>query len=184
MARAEQRVADATEAISQFRERERQLDPTRSAGIAVDTIGRLQGTLATTRSELQTLQGYARPNNPQIAVLQNRIQALEAQIEEERGRTSAGDNRGFTAQVAAYERLRLELEFAGRQLTTATASLESALNSTLRQQIFLQRVVEPNLAEYSLYPKRFLSLLYTFIGLSVVYGLGWLLIAGVKEHAA
>ncbi len=184
VARAEERVTGATEAISSFRERERQLDPTRSAGIAVENIGRLQATLAQTRSELQTLQGYARNNNPQVQVLQNRIQALQTQIDEERRRTSSGNNEGFTQQVAAYERLRLELEFAGRQLTTATATLESALNSTLRQQIFLQRVVEPNLAEQNLYPKRFTSVLYVFIGLSVIYGLGWLLIAGVKEHAA
>ena len=118
--------------------------------------------------------------------LQTRIQALQTQIAEERRRSSGtGQNEGgFTAQVAAYERLRLELEFGGRQLAAATGSLERALNDVQRQQLFLQRVVEPNLAERYRYPKRFISVLYVFVGLSVLYGLVWLMIAGVREHAA
>ncbi len=184
LARAEQRVSAATQAISDFRERERQLDPSRSATIAVDTIGRLEGQIATTRGELQALQAFARPNNPQVLNLQNRINALQTQVAEERRRTSTVGTEGFTEQVAAFERLRLEAEFGGRQLTAATANLERAMSDAQRQQLFLQRVVEPNLAERYRYPKRFTSVLYVFVGLSVVYGLVWLMVAGVKEHAA
>ncbi len=184
VARAEQRITAATQAISEFRERERALDPTRSAVLAVETIGRLEGQLATARGELQALQNFARPNNPQVLNLQNRIQALQTQVNEERRRTSTIGTEGFTEQVAAYERLRLEAEFGGRQLTAATAGLERALADAQRQQLFLQRVVEPNLAERNRYPKRFTSVLYVFVGLSVLYGLVWLMVAGVKEHAA
>ena len=184
LARAELRVAGATQAISEFRERERQLDPSRLASIAVETIGRLEGQLATARGELQALQAFARANSPQVQSLQNRINALQAQVAEERRRTSTLGGEGFTEQVAAYERLRLEAEFGGRQLTAATVNLERAMSDAQRQQLFLQRVVEPNLAERYRYPKRFTSALYVFIGLSVVYGLVWLIVAGVKEHAA
>ena len=185
VARAEERVASATQAISDFRERERALDPSRSATIAVETIGRLENMLATTRTELQALSAFARPNNPQVTNLQSRIQALQTQIAEERRRSTAtGPTEGFTTQIAAYERLRLEAEFGGRQLTSATASLERALSDAQRQQLYLQRVVEPNLAEHYRYPRRFTSVLYVFVGLSVLYGLVWLMVAGVKEHAA
>jgi len=44
-------------------------------------------------------------------------------------------------------------------------------------------VVEPNLAERSLYPRPLLFTLYTFGGLTLVYGMVWLLVAGVREHA-
>ncbi len=185
VARAEERIAAATQAISEFRERERALDPSRSATIAVETIGRLENQLATTRSELQALTAFARPNNPQVQNLQSRIQALQTQIGEERRRSTAtGATEGFTTQIAAYERLRMEAEFGGRQLTSATASLERALADAQRQQLYLQRVVEPNLAEHYRYPRRFSSVLYVFVGLSVLYGLVWLMVAGVKEHAA
>lgn len=185
VARAEERVASATQAISDFRERERALDPSRSATIAVETIGRLDNQLATTRSELQALSAFARPNNPQVLNLQSRIQALQTQIAEERRRSTATTAaEGFTTQIAAYERLRLEAEFGGRQLTSATASLERAMADAQRQQLYLQRVVEPNLAEHYRYPKRITSVVYVFVGLSVLYGLVWLMVAGVKEHAA
>ena len=183
--RAEERVAAATQAISEFRERERALDPSRSATIAVETIGRLENQLATTRAELQALMAFARPNNPQVTNLQSRIQALQTQINEERRRSTAtGPTEGFTTQIAAFERLRMEAEFGGRQLTSATAGLERALADAQRQQLYLQRVVEPNLAEHYRYPRRFISVLYVFVGLSVLYGLVWLMVAGVKEHAA
>ena len=185
VARAEERVAGATQAISDFRERERALDPSRSATIAVETIGRLDNQLATTRSELQALSAFARPNNPQVTNLQSRIQALQTQIAEERRRSTATSaTEGFTTQIAAYERLRLEAEFGGRQLTSATAGLERAMSDAQRQQLYLQRVVEPNLAEHYRYPRRFISVLYVFVGLSVLYGLVWLMVAGVREHAA
>lgn len=51
VARAEERVASAMRALSEFRERERALDPSRSAAIAVETIGRLSAELAAARSE-------------------------------------------------------------------------------------------------------------------------------------
>jgi len=184
LARAESRVTSATTAISEFRERERALDPSRSAAIAVDTIGRLEGAVAQARSELQALLAFARPNSPQVQNLQNRIDALQQQIVEERRRTAAPGQDGFTAQVAAFERLRLEAEFAGRQLTAVTANLERSLAEAQRQQMFIQRVVEPNLAERHRYPQRLLSIAYVFLGLTVVYGLGWLILAGMKEHAS
>lgn len=185
VARGEERVAAATQAISAFREREQALDPSRSATIAVETIGRLENTLVTTRADLQALSAFARPNNPQVQNLQSRIQALQTQIAEERRRSTAtGPSQGFTMQIAAYERLRMEAEFGGRQLTSATAGLERAMADAQRQQLYLQRVVEPNLAEHYRYPKRFTSVIYVFVGLSVLYGLVWLMVAGVKEHAA
>ncbi len=182
--RAEERVAQASQAISEFRERERALDPSRTAAIAVETIGRLESTLAQTRTELQNLMAFSRPGNPQLQVLQNRIGALEAQIAEERRRTAGSGDGGLTTPIAAFERLRLEADFAGRALAAATGSLERAILEAQRQQVFLQRIVEPNLAERHRYPKRLQSIAYVFIGLSVIYGLGWLILAGAREHAS
>ena len=45
------------------------------------------------------------------------------------------------------------------------------------------RVVEPNLPQKALYPKRWTIVLSAFIGLLLAYGIGWLIMAGVREHA-
>ncbi len=114
--------------------------------------------------------------------LQSRIAALEAQIAEERRRL-AGAGTGVTEQIAAFERLRLEAEFAVRSLGQAVAVMERAQQDAQRQQVFLVRVVEPNLAERSLYPKPALTTGYVLVALTLLYCLGWLVLAGVKEHA-
>ena len=81
------------------------------------------------------------------------------------------------------ERLVLEREFADRQLASATASLETARMESHRQQMYLARVVEPNLAVYPLYPRKLISVASIFMGLCVAFGIGWLLVAGMREHA-
>ncbi|MBL6453864.1 capsule biosynthesis protein [Belnapia sp. T6] len=181
--RAEARLTAAQLAMAEFRQRERAVDPTRSAAVAVETIGKLEGALAQARAELAEAQRFARADSPRITQLRNRVEALNAQAREERERVSVGEA-GLSQQIGDYERLSLERELARAQLASATASLEKARVDAQRQQLFLLRVVEPNLAEYARYPKATLTVLYLFLALSVGYGLAWLLVAGMREHAA
>jgi len=180
---AEARVLAARTALIGFREREQALDPTREAITALEGIGRLEGALSQSRAELQERRAFMRPDNPQIQVLTNRITALAAQIATERGRITQGDE-NITQRLAAYERLQLEREFADRQLASATSSLENARADAQRQQIFLLRVVEPNLPEYALFPQAVFNTATVLIALTIVYAIGWLLVAGAREHAS
>ena len=180
---AEARVIAARTALTLFREREQALDPTREAVTAMEGISRLEAALSQTRAELHERRAFMRPDNPQIQVLTNRISALVAQIATERARITQGDE-NVTQRLAAYERLLLEREFADRQLASATGSLETARAEAQRQQIFLLRVVEPNLPEHALYPQAFFNTMTVLIALTIFYAIGWLLIAGAREHAS
>lgn len=183
VARAEARFAAAQEAVTAFRERERAVDPSRSAALAIENLGKLEGALAQARAELAEALRFARADNPRVLQIRNRIEGLDAQVREERQRISTADA-GNSQQIGEFERLNMERELARSQLGSATASLERARAEAQRQQIFLLRVVEPNLAEWARYPKASLTVLYIFICLSVAYGLAWLLVAGMREHAA
>ena len=46
------------------------------------------------------------------------------------------------------------------------------------------RVAEPHLPERALYPQGAFNTLTVFVSLSVLFGIGWLLIAGAREHAS
>jgi capsular polysaccharide transport system permease protein len=180
--RAEERVIAARQALTAFREREAALDPTREAAASLEAVARLEGLLAQTRAELQERLGFMRPDNPQIGVLRNRIESLEREIAEARRRITAGEA-AIPQQLATYERLMLEREFADRQLASAIGSLEAARIEAQRQQLFLARIVEPNLAEYPLYPRSLLILTTLAVVLLVLYGVAWLIAAGIREHA-
>ncbi|MFC7692593.1 polysaccharide biosynthesis/export family protein [Paeniroseomonas aquatica] len=160
--RAEARLTAAQLAMTESRERERAVDPTRSAVVAVENIGRLEGALAQARAEMGEASRFARGDNPRVMQLRNRIEALSAQVAEERKRTSANES-GLSQQVGEFERLALDRELARAQLSSATASLEKARVDAQRQQLFLLRIVEPNLAEYARYPKAMLTVLYLFL---------------------
>ena len=64
-----------------------------------------------------------------------------------------------------------------------SASLEQARVNAQRQQLFVTRVVQPTLAEIALYPRAALILISMFLVLSVLYGIGWMMVSGMREHA-
>ncbi|WP_270938409.1 capsule biosynthesis protein [Falsiroseomonas oryzae] len=183
LAKAERRVVAAREALIAFREREQAFDPQRSATGAVETIGRLEAQLTQSRAELQERRAFMRADNPQIQVLNNRIAALQQQIATERSRVTRGEER-LTQQVAGYERLELERMLADRELASATASLESARSDALRQQVFIMRVADPQLPEWPRYPRATFNTFTVFVSLSVLFGIGWLLVVSAREHAS
>ena len=182
VALAERRVAAAREALIAFRERQAALDPAREAAASIEAIIRLEGTVAATRAELQERLGFMRPDNPQIQVLRNRIESLEREIVEARRRITLGDT-AVPQQIAAFERLSIEREFAERQLASAIGRLEVARIEANRQQMYLARIVEPSLAEFAQHPRVVLILFTMAVVLLALYGVGWLIAAGIREHA-
>lgn len=180
--RAEERLVSAQTALTLFRQQSQSLDPGQSSNIAVGTIGQLESDAAKARSDLQTLLAFTRPNSPQVQNIRNRIEALEAQAAEERRRLAAAGT-GVTEQLATYTRLQAEVDLATQQLSAARMTSDRAAGDAQRQQIFLLRVVEPNLAERSLFPLPYWATLYVFLSLSLLYGLAWLMLAGMREHA-
>ncbi|WP_170985305.1 capsule biosynthesis protein [Roseomonas sp. AR75] len=181
--KAESRVLAAREALIAFREREQAFDPASTAGGAVATITALETALATARTEYEERRRFMRPDNPQLQVLQNRVAALQQQITTERARVTRGDER-LTQQVAAFERLELERMMADRELGSAVNSLESARSDALRQQVFVMRVSEPQMPEYALYPRATFNTLTVFVSLTVLFGIGWMLVVSAREHAS
>ena len=184
---AERRVQETRTALVRFREQERELDSAGAVQSAVALRGQLESMLAQSRADLTERLKFMRPDNPALQATRNRIEALERQITAERSRHTDGASVAgegvLSRQLAAFERLMLEREFADRQLASATASLESARVEAQRQQIFLSRIAEPNLAVYPLYPRKLTNLASICIGLAIAYGIGWLLIIGMREHA-
>ena len=178
--RSEERVAAAQAALSEFRGRELSLDPARGAVIAVELIGRLNAELALARAQLMELQASS-PTSPGLASVRGRIDAMSAQIAEERRRVTAGGE-GLARQLSEYDRLMLDREYANRVLVASLQSLQSARLEGQRQQLFLERVTEPNRPDYAAYPQvlRWSATLLTLNAIAVM--IGWLLFAGMREH--
>ena len=178
--RSEQRVVDAQMAITEFRNREMMLDPARNSILVIELVGKLSTDLAQLRATTAEMRSNS-PDNPQIAALERRTQALEAQILTERSRIATQSD-GLADKVAVYERLLLNKEFASAMQGNALAALESARTDARRQQLYLQRIVEPSLPDRAMEPQRFYTVLSILAGNLLLILIGWLLMTGVSSH--
>lgn len=177
---AQTRLAVAQQQLTAFRNRERIIDPARVAGEGLQMIGDLMTTVARLRAERAQLAAEA-PNSPQLPLLDARIAAFQRQIEIERA-NMAGAQGSLAPKISVYEDLVLNREFADKQLAAATAALTTAEQEARRQKLYLDRIVNPSLPDEAMEPRRWLSLLTVFASCLLIYGLLWLMWAGVREH--
>ena len=71
---------------------------------------------------------------------------------------------------------------AAKTLEADFAGLETARLDARRQQLFLERVVSPNLPDRALEPYGLLTVFIVFISTLVAYVIISLIIAGLREH--
>ena len=177
---SEKKAFQAASALSAFRNREGILDPERQAQVQLQMISKLQDELIGAKTQLSQLKVYT-PRNPQIAVLSTQIGSLEKEIDNQT-RQVAGDKRSLAGNAVEYQRLQLKAQFADKQLASALASLEEAQNEARRKQAYVERIVQPNLSDAPLEPRRFRGIVATFLMSLVAWGIARMLISGVREH--
>ncbi|MNH73605.1 Chain length determinant protein [compost metagenome] len=177
---AEQRLGDIQQRLTAYRNRESMLDPEVSAREGSALLGELQGTLASLRAERALIASQA-PQSPQLPALDARIRAYEQQLAIERGKV-AGDADSLATKVSGYEALMLERTLADRALTAASTARDAARDAARRQKLYLERVVNPNLPDKATEPRRWRGILAVLVTTLLLYGVGGLVWAGLREH--
>ena len=176
-------VADLSNRATAFRDQRQSLDPAKSAAVVTEVIGGLEGQLARAQAELAAQRTYLKPGSPRLQEQQTRVAAISGQLASQRQRLTGGDG-SLAPTVAGYERLSVDRDLATKAYGSALASLETARLDAQKQHVYLVRVVEPNLPQKSTYPLRAVTVLGVFGALLLAYGIGWLIVVGVREHAA
>lgn len=177
---AENRVRAARIAMRQYRNDQRLFDPGEEATGVLKVSTELVAQRAALQAQIETMMA-ATPRNPSIPALRRQIAAVDAQIAGQTGRAT-GTSQGLASKVTQFENLQVEQEFATQMLNAAGASLEQSRTESMRQQFYLERVVEPGMPDMALLPHRFRNIL-TVLGVSLcLYLLGWMLIVGILEH--
>lgn len=181
LAVAEQRAADARDALGRFREGARELDPGQAGAAVRGIVAGLEGQLAQLRAEIGQKSSFMRQDTPALAALRSRAEAIEQEVARERARL-AGESGAIAGMIGGFERLMLQQEFADRGLASALASLEQARVEAQRQQLYVVRVVQPQSPEEALYPRRWLLLASIVAAALLTYVIGNLIVAGVTDH--
>ena len=181
--RAGDHLSQITGQLTQYRTQQQVLDPSSSVKVVTEVVGALEGQAARARAELSALRTYLRPGTPRLQEQETRLAALEAQLASQRSRLTGGD-RSLTPSVGGFERLGTDREIASKTYASALAALETSRLDALKQHAYLVRIVQPNLPDKSTYPVRWQTTLSVFGALLLAYGIGWLILMGVREHAA
>ena len=154
--------------------------PERQATVQLQQVAKLQDEIIATTTQLAQLKAFT-PQNPQIAALQLRANTLRAEMSAETNKVTGGEL-SLANKAADFQRLALEREFADKQLASAMVSLEQARNEAQRKQVYLERIVAPSLPDKAMEPRRFRGILSTFVLGLIAWGIGSILLAGVREH--
>lgn len=181
VALATQRAKAARVALTQYRNSQAVIDPGKQAVGVLE----ISNTMVAERSALQAqldLMQRVTPNNPSIPALRNRISAISVQIAGQDSRV-VGNGNGIASKMGGYENLLVEQEFATQSLNAANAALVQARSEAQRQQFYLERVVNPNLPDTPLLPKRLIKIITVAAAALCLYFVLWMFTVGVLEHA-
>jgi capsular polysaccharide transport system permease protein len=178
---AEHGAKKAVLGLSDFRNAKSVFDPEKQSGLQLEQVGRLREELIATRKEIADIGSVAR-DNPQLPVLHNRTRVLEADINAEMAKV-AGDRHSLSSKSAEYEEVVLERDFAAKRLEIALGSLEQARENAMKQQLYLERIAQPNKPDIAIEPRRFRSVVATLLLSLIAWGILSLLVTAMKEHA-
>ena len=182
LADAEQALSQAQASVTSFRQGRHNIDPVATGEAQIGVVSALQTSLAQARAQLGAMSGLS-SSSPQVRAIQARVSALQAQVGAEQARLTGGSN-AIAADVGNYQGLQLRQKFAEKRYADAAAAVQTAREQAAHQQLFIVRIVQPNMPVKALYPKGLKIVLTVFFTLVIVYSLGWLIAAGVREHAA
>ena len=127
--------------------------------------------------KLQTLA----KDNPQIDSLRIQAQTLESEIKAMNQQVTGGVQ-SLASKAVEYQRLALEKDYCDKLLASAMNTLELARNQALRQQFYLERIVQPSKPDWPEEPRRIRNIVATLLLGLISWGVVTLLVAAVKEH--
>lgn len=178
---AAQKAKKAAKDLSDFRNKHGVFDPERQSALQLKQITKLQNELLATKVQLGQVRDFT-PESPRIPSLKKRIEILRSEIENEMAKVAGGGHRSLTGKAVEYELLMIERAFADKQFAAAMVSLEQARSDAQRQQLYLERIVQPNKPDIAIEPRRIKSILTTFILGLIIWGIVTMFVSGVKEH--
>lgn len=183
LTRAEERLRQAQLALLAFRNQEKLIDPSLSAQSLTELVTKLTQERLTLENNRAVLRSSVDQNSPTLRVLSAQISALDTQIEGLKNQlTSKAPGSSLSGQIAGYESLQIEVQFAEKAYSVTQASYEKARTEQEKQQLYLVVVDKPSKPQEATYPTVLLDSLTIFAALLILWSMISLLVATVNDH--
>lgn len=177
---AREKARSASLALARFRDQQGIIDPELQAKVGLQTISQLQEQLIATRTQLLQMRTYT-PQASQIPFLRTQVAELEREIARQT-KQIAGGARSLSSSAARFQELTLASKFAEQQLAIALASQQDAQADARRKRAYVERISNPSLPDYAIFPRRIRNIFATFVFGLLAWGVLSMLIVGIREH--
>ena len=181
-AEATAQLDEARQAVLAYQNENEIFDPELQAKAVATLIAGLQSSLAQLKTEERTLLSYLTAEAPQVVALRSQIAALQQQINTESSKLTSPNNLKLNKNVADFEALKAQVEFAADLYKISLVSLEKARLEASRKLKKLVVIATPRLAQDALYPRKVYISLTSFILLNIIFGIGLLIHSIIREH--
>ncbi|WP_247014976.1 hypothetical protein [Kordiimonas laminariae] len=145
-------------------------------------IVQMENMLIQHRTDEKVLASYMNAEASELVTVRAKITALEEQLLIEKAKLASQDATSLNDQAAEYKRLEMELTFATQLYQAALVGLEKARIESYRKLKHLVIVQAPRLPDEAVLPRKLYSVITLFVALSLIYGVGAMIIATIREH--
>ena len=181
---AAKKLAEARQKLLEFRNANVLIDPLTKAKSIGEMIGQLTIERLELDNNLRSMSGMLAADSPSQRLQRTRLAAIDEQIASLKQKlTNAKANDTVSAQLARFEELELDEKFNEKMYTVAQASYERARQERDRQVLYLVVAVHPTTPESATYPQVSLTATLMFATLTVLWGVGALLGAAIKDQS-
>ncbi|WP_255873182.1 hypothetical protein [Microbulbifer elongatus] len=183
---AQAKLRTSKQSILDFQNRNKVVSPEElTKGISA-IIQSLEATLAERRAKLTAAKTYLHADSSQVVSLQAEIHSIEQQIEAEKVRlvgVSADDGEErLNSLNAHFQNLELDLQFAMDAYQASLTALETARMEASGRLKHLMVISQPSVAEEAEYPHKLYNLASLAVILLLIYGIGKMLVASIRDH--
>ncbi|SAK56502.1 lipopolysaccharide biosynthesis protein [Caballeronia hypogeia] len=181
--RARRNYEERQDALLHFQGEHNVLDARQSAMAKNDVITGLQAELIKQNTSLRAMHAMLSDDSPQVRQQKIQIAALQQQIDaEEKKLVATNANNRMNVVASRYETLQLNAGIAQETYKASVASLQSARIDATRKLRSLVVVINPNMPDEALFPRRVYSLFTTLVILLLIFGVVHFVIATINDH--
>ncbi len=157
--RAKERLRVALDDMRKLRDRQGTLDPRKEAEGLGKVLGDLRLNAAKLRAQISAETAMVSATAPQVLGDKAVLAATEREITQLEAKLTRPNDPGqqtIATDLAAFDRADIERSVAQAQFAAAADAFERARVEAERKTMYVHTFVQPELAQESLYPKRFL----------------------------
>lgn len=183
VADSDRRLREAKTAVLQFQRQNKLMTTDAEAQLVGTNISTLEAQILASQGKLDAGLKVMNPNSPVLESLRTQIEAMQAQLTQEKNRLAGQQDNAVSELDAKFRDLQFNVTFLTSLYQADMTQLEAQRAQALQRLKYLQIVTQPSIADASQYPNRAWAIGTAAMVLLLIFFVLSLVIAIIREHS-